>query len=334
MARSPAATRALAHSEVVTTGVRRPAARWLRVVSTLLLVLVAAYGAVRGFGWSADQTLGLMPTMAVISVGSLVLTRRQQRRQERRGVPGLSDEECDLAARASRVGGPVPDDPAVRAQAVRLVRLRGLTSRRSSQVVPAAYGAVGLVALVAGLVGSRWWFVAGVCLVLAAALLAHALRQVQDRLRVLEGSAPSGAEADRTVTLVPEGASPTGLLHIHARKPATWAGQPLGLVLRVDGRDVPATWGTTKVRLGTGRHELDAAADGLGEFGRARLVVQVGGGAGVEVHYSPSVLTFLRGRMGFERQPHPGVVGLVVSTPAVIALIIWLATLVGRAVHG
>ena len=101
-----------------------------------------------------------------------------------------------------------------------------------------------------------------------------------------------------------------GQLVAHLRKPFG----SLGMVtprLTIDGYPAPAQWGPNAYPVAPGRHLVKGSANYLWEFGSAEQVVEINPGQSVDLHYSPPLITFIGGRMGFSEQPRPGHSGVL-----------------------
>lgn len=115
-----------------------------------------------------------------------------------------------------------------------------------------------------------------------------------------------------------------GQLVLNLRKPF----DPLSASLitpkaTIDGYPAPVRWEQNQFPVTPGQHHLHLSATYLWEYGAADQTVQVAPGQSVEVHYSPPLITFLRGRIGFERQPLRGlaVFWVVVAIPVLLVIV-------------
>lgn len=114
----------------------------------------------------------------------------------------------------------------------------------------------------------------------------------------------------------------TGQLVAHLRKPIG----AMGMItprLSIDGYPAPAQWGPNAYPVAPGRHLVKGSANYLWEFGGAEQVVEVLPGQTVAVHYTPPLLTFIGGRMGFSEQPRAGmaVFWMIMAIPILIVLV-------------
>ena len=122
-----------------------------------------------------------------------------------------------------------------------------------------------------------------------------------------------------------------GQLVAHLRKPFG----ALGMItprLTIDGYPAPAQWGPNAYPVAPGRHLVTGSANYLWEFGTAEQVVEINPGQSVDLHYSPPLITFIGGRMGFSEQPRPGtaVFWVIIAIP----ILIFLVTLIGILTSG
>jgi hypothetical protein len=101
--------------------------------------------------------------------------------------------------------------------------------------------------------------------------------------------------------------------------------------LTIDGYPAPAQWGRNAFPTTPGRHQVRVWARYLFEYGGVEEVVELAPGQSVEVHYSPPLLTFLRGRIGLTPQPRPGLVPLVAILGVVVLVVVLviIAAIVG-----
>ena len=81
-----------------------------------------------------------------------------------------------------------------------------------------------------------------------------------------------------------------------------------------------------------GQHRVRVWARYLFEYGAAEQDVDIAPGQSLEVHYSPPMLTFVRGRIGLGPQGRPGLVPLLAvlgGVVLIVVLIVLLAVLTG-----
>ena len=124
-----------------------------------------------------------------------------------------------------------------------------------------------------------------------------------------------------------------GQLVVNLRKPfGPLSASIMSPNVKIDGYPAPARWEQNVYPIAAGRHQVQGSTSYLWEYGRADLLVDIAPGTSVEVHYSAPVLTFVKGRMGFEPQPRPGmgVFWAIVALPVVIIILIVIA-MVGSA---
>jgi len=93
-------------------------------------------------------------------------------------------------------------------------------------------------------------------------------------------------------------------------------------LVTIDGYPAPARWGRNAFPTTPGRHSVRVWARYLFEYGAAEQVVDLAPGQSVEVHYSPPMITFVRGRIGFVPQPRPGLVGLLVVLGTMLLFVV------------
>ncbi len=123
---------------------------------------------------------------------------------------------------------------------------------------------------------------------------------------------------------------PTGQLVLNLRKPfGLLSSSMITPMVTIDGYRAPARWEQNAFPVVPGRHAVRVSANYLWEFGAAEQPVDIYPGQSVEVHYSPPLITFMRGKIGFTEQPRPGmaVFWAIIAVPvlAVIAVIIGIA---------
>lgn len=124
-----------------------------------------------------------------------------------------------------------------------------------------------------------------------------------------------------------------------AQAPAGWVALTLqGSVMtsnmiapkvRMNGHPVPASYGQNPILVHPGRIRVDISCQWLREYGQATLDIDVAPGQTVPVFYAAPLHQFTRGRIGHEKQPRPGVVGLVVT---LVLLLAFVAAVVAAAV--
>jgi hypothetical protein len=119
-----------------------------------------------------------------------------------------------------------------------------------------------------------------------------------------------------------------GQLVVVIREPMGSMGMISPLV-SIDGYPAPARWGPNAYPITPGQHRVRVWARYLFEYGGAEQVVDIAPGQSLEVHYSPPMITFVRGRIGFGPQGRPGLAGLllVLGGLVLIAVLIVLAAI-------
>jgi hypothetical protein len=122
---------------------------------------------------------------------------------------------------------------------------------------------------------------------------------------------------------------PGGQLVLTLRKPlGLLAASMISPVVTIDGYPAPAHWEQNLYPVVAGQHHLQVSSSYLWRYGTADLPIMMYPGRSVEVHYSGPVVTFLRGSIGFEPQPRPGmpVFWAIIALPIVlVALVLILA---------
>lgn len=122
---------------------------------------------------------------------------------------------------------------------------------------------------------------------------------------------------------------PSGQLRLVLRKPpGLGSGTLIRPAVTIDNYPAPANWGENAYPVVAGQHQVQASATYMWAFGHAQLPVVIHPGQSVTVHYSPPMITFIAGKMGFEPQPRPGslVTWLVLGFAVLIVVV---AILVG-----
>ena len=108
---------------------------------------------------------------------------------------------------------------------------------------------------------------------------------------------------------------------VHIREPFGAMGM-ISPLLTIDGYPAPARWGPNAYPTTPGQHQVRVWARYLFEYGAAEQVVDIAPGQSLEVHYSPPLITFIRGRMGFVPQGRPGLVPLVAVLGGVVLILV------------
>ncbi len=123
----------------------------------------------------------------------------------------------------------------------------------------------------------------------------------------------------------PYAPSGQGQLVVNLRKPfGLLSASIMSPNVKIDGYPAPARWEQNFYPVPAGRHQVQGSTNYLWEYGRAELGVDVAPGQSVEVHYSPPLLTFVGGRMGFEEQPRPGMLAfwIILAIPILILVLV------------
>ena len=122
-------------------------------------------------------------------------------------------------------------------------------------------------------------------------------------------------------------ARPPGFGHsqlvVIIREPVGAMGMITPLVT-IDGYPAPAHWGPNPFPTTPGRHRVRVWNRYLWEYGAAEQEVDLLPGQSVEVHYTPPMVTFVRGRIGFTPQGRPGVGALIGFGVLMLAIVIGL----------
>jgi hypothetical protein len=92
--------------------------------------------------------------------------------------------------------------------------------------------------------------------------------------------------------------------------------------ISIDGFPVAARYGENVYPVPPGQHAVAGHAQWMWRFGHATQPFQVAPGQVVDVFYAAPALTFLSGRMGFEKQRTPGLVPLILLLSALVLLVI------------
>lgn len=96
--------------------------------------------------------------------------------------------------------------------------------------------------------------------------------------------------------------------------------------VKFDGYPAPASWDRNVYPMASGRHQVQVAVSYLWDYGQATSLVDVGPGQSVELFYSAPMINLVAGRIGFEPQRRPGMVGfwLVIGLAGLIVLAVVL----------
>lgn len=95
-------------------------------------------------------------------------------------------------------------------------------------------------------------------------------------------------------------------------------------VVTIDGYPAPARWGPNPFPTTPGRHLVRVSNRYLYEYGAAEQVLDLVPGQSVEVHYSPPLITFVRGRIGLTPQPRPGLAAMIGFFVGLLVLVVGL----------
>jgi hypothetical protein len=118
-----------------------------------------------------------------------------------------------------------------------------------------------------------------------------------------------------------------GQLVINIRKPVGAMGM-IAPLIKIDGYPAPARWELNTFPVTAGRHLVRISSSYLWEYGGAEQLVDIAPGQSVTVHYSPPLVTFLAGRIGFVPQPRPGLLPLILilAVPVLLVILVIAAT--------
>lgn len=101
--------------------------------------------------------------------------------------------------------------------------------------------------------------------------------------------------------------------------------------MQIDGYPVPAQYGQNVFPVPPGPHRVSGHAQWMWRYGHAEQMVQVAPGQTVEVFYAAPALTFISGRIGFEKQRTPGLIPLVLGLVVLFGLLFGLIALAALA---
>lgn len=263
------------------------------------------------------------------NVMSAVADRRALRRTKALLPAALTAAQRDLVVVAAR-RGPLPDDPAVRAEARRLADQHAAASGPSLRIT-VVVAALLVVALgVAGAVASPWWWGVGLVLGLVTALIVRRYRINTRHLHALRESTvlapPPAGGLSRLVEAeppLPPADSGQGLLQLELRRPflGSLATTPL---VKLNGQLVACEWGHNGYLVPGGAYRVAVSAEYITEYGQTTTTLGVEPGQQVVLHYSPPALTLLPGRTGSSLQPRPGALAVALVLGAFAALMLVL----------
>lgn len=118
---------------------------------------------------------------------------------------------------------------------------------------------------------------------------------------------------------------PMGQLVLNLRKPAgLLSSAMISPLVTIDGYPAPVQWGQNAFPVVPGQHQLQVSSNYMWKYGTADLPVVIQPGQSVEVHYSGPLVTFVRGNIGLQEQPRPGmgVFWAILGVPIVILLLV------------
>jgi hypothetical protein len=95
--------------------------------------------------------------------------------------------------------------------------------------------------------------------------------------------------------------------------------------VRMNGHPVSVSYGENPIAVHPGRLRVEVECQWLLTYGQATLDIDVAPGHTVPVFYAAPLHQFSKGRIGFEKQSRPGVLGLVVTLALVLAVIVAVA---------
>ncbi|GAA3683125.1 hypothetical protein GCM10022237_47300 [Nocardioides ginsengisoli] len=120
--------------------------------------------------------------------------------------------------------------------------------------------------------------------------------------------------------LPPPPPPPPGYLRLHLQ-----GNRMLSMItpsIHIDGYPVPARYGENVYPVVPGQHAVAGHAQWMWRFGHATQAFQVAPGQTVDIFYAAPALTFLSGRIGFEKQRTPGLVALIALFAVLLLLVI------------
>ena len=102
----------------------------------------------------------------------------------------------------------------------------------------------------------------------------------------------------------------TGRLRLTLQKSRLTWGALLTPQVRVNGHPIAARWGENVYDLWAGPNALDVSCQYMWTYGKASGQVTLAEGQEERLFYAPPMFTFMRGRIGPERQRMPGLVAM------------------------
>lgn len=94
--------------------------------------------------------------------------------------------------------------------------------------------------------------------------------------------------------------------------------------IQLDGYPVAAQYGQNVYPIAPGLHRVSGHAQWMWRYGHAEQQFQVAPGQTADVFYAAPALTFISGRIGFEKQRTPGLLALILILVAFLALLVGL----------
>ncbi|KAB2811394.1 hypothetical protein ACIRN4_17455 [Pimelobacter simplex] len=98
--------------------------------------------------------------------------------------------------------------------------------------------------------------------------------------------------------------------------------------IQLDGYPVAAKYGQNVYPVVPGVHQVAGYAQWMWRYGHAQQQFQVAPGQTVDVFYAAPALTFIGGRIGFEKQRTPGLLAMLLVLGGILALLVGLVVLV------
>ncbi len=119
----------------------------------------------------------------------------------------------------------------------------------------------------------------------------------------------------------PDAPQPTGWIRFTLQGNA-FTSNMLTPKVRLNGYPVPSSYGESVYPVPPGPWHVDVAAQWLRTYGQAALDVTVREGETVSVFYAPPYHQFARGNIGYEKQPRPGLGGLLLALALVLLVVV------------
>lgn len=92
--------------------------------------------------------------------------------------------------------------------------------------------------------------------------------------------------------------------------------------LMVDGYTMNSVYGANTFTVAAGRHQVELYAQWMRRYGQASMAVDVPVGGLVDVFYAAPLHQFTTGKIGLTKQPHKGMVLLVIMLAIVLVMVV------------